>query len=359
MVRGATVLPFMKIISHTLIRGLFAALAISLSVNLLVAQDTPSAAKAVEPPAPEAAPADDGPIATVNDVEITRDQLIERFRMVVSRQMGQQAAGIPPEKFEEILQTLPPEEKERLVSELIDEQLLIQAVATEKVEAPKEKIDAQIASIPVPPQMDLAAFLAANGTTEEKVRADMARGLSIGTLLESKTEGKVAEATPEDIQKFYDDNPDFFKTPESVTARHILIKTEGPETEAAAKEKIDAIRKRVVGEKAEDFAKVAMETSEGPSSTEGGSLGEFGPGQMVPEFDKAAFALPVGEVSEPVKTQFGYHVIKVEAKKEAGVRALDDELKPQIADAIKNERQGEAIEEYLKTLRAEAKIEKG
>ncbi|NNE90251.1 MAG: hypothetical protein HKN23_01255 [Verrucomicrobiales bacterium] len=323
------------------------------------AEKPAAAAPADAPAAPAAAPAPSGPVATVNGEKISPDELLERFRMVVSRQLGPQAAQIPPGKFAEILATLPPEQKKELVDELIDEKLLAQAAAKAKIEVPAEKLDEQIKQIPVPPQMDLDGFLKAQGLSEKEVRADFKRGLSIQMLIEKQTEGKVADPSGEDIQKFYDDNPQFFEVPASVKARHILIKTEGPETEAAAKTKIDGIRKRVTGEKAEDFAKVAMETSEGPSGPRGGDLGQFGPGQMVPEFDKTVFAMKVGDISEPVKTQFGYHIIKLDEKNEAGKQPLNDELKEKITGALKAENEQKVIEDYLKKLREDAKIEIG
>ncbi|MCL4104571.1 UNVERIFIED_CONTAM: hypothetical protein GTU68_004525 [Idotea baltica] len=178
-------------------------------------------------------------------------------------------------------------------------------------------------------------------------------------LVEKKTEGKIEEPKPEAIEAFYNENPQFFETKASVKARHILIKTEDAATEPAAKEKIDAIRLRVVGEKAEDFATVAQETSEGPSGPKGGDLGEFGPGQMVPEFDKAVFSMKKDEISEPIKTQYGYHIIKVDETKAAGKQPLDDALKTKIAGALKGQSEQKVVDEYLETLRKTAKIERG
>ena len=394
----------MKSTIHTISHGLFAAIALAFGACSQDNQDTPPATPAVEPPVPEAAPAEPaapaapvapvakdttpatpaversapeaapakpaapavpvapaapaGPVATVNGTEITQEQLLQRFRTVVSRQMGQQDAQIPPEQFAQILGTLPPEQKADIVNDLIDEQLLVQAAKTEKIEVPAEKIEEQIKTIPVPPNMELAQFLKMQGVTEEKVRADFARGMSINMLIEKKTEGKIEEPKPEAIEAFYNENPQFFEKPASVKARHILIKTDDPAAETAAKEKIDAIRLRVVGEKAEDFATVAKETSEGPSGPNGGDLGEFGPGQMVPEFDKAVFSMKKDEISEPIKTQFGYHIIKVDETQAAGKEPLDDALKTKITGALKGQGEQKVVEEYLEALRKDAKIER-
>ena len=137
---------------------------------------------------------------------------------------------------------------------------------------------------------------------------------------------------------------------ESVTARHILIKFKGspvparegqPElSEEDALKKITELRKQIVA--GGDFAALAKaESDDTGSGAQGGDLGTFGRGQMVPEFDKTVFTLPVGEISEPIKTQFGYHIIKVEkreAKSFADVRPqLEQNLKPELArDAVED-----------------------
>ncbi len=302
------------------------------------------------------APAAPKPVATVDGVEITQNALLNRFRLLLQRQLGQRAASIPPEQYPQMLAQLPPEQRERMVSSLIDEQLLTAAADAANVEVPADAIDAQLQGIPIPEGITLEGFLMANGTSLEAVRAEITKNLKLNALVRSKTEGKIKPPTETEVKAYYDDNPDLFQSSESVRARHILIKSEDAAGDTGAREKIDAIRERVVGESAEDFAEVAKETSEGPSGPRGGDLGEFGRGQMVPTFDKVAFELPVGDVSEPVATQFGWHLIKVEDKTEAGTQPLDDELKGQIAAQLQNEAQQEIVEAYLAELREEAEV---
>ena len=93
-----------------------------------------------------------------------------------------------------------------------------------------------------------------------------------------------------------------------------------------------------------------------PSGAQGGSLGDFGPGQMVPEFDQAAFSQEVGVIGEIVKTNFGYHVIMVEEKTKEGKTAYD-EIKERIAEHLQNEKKGEIIQTYIAGLREKATIE--
>ena len=117
------------------------------------------------------------------------------------------------------------------------------------------------------------------------------------------------------------DNEEQFVIEGSVQASHILLKTDEITDEAEkAKKKaeIEDIRKQLVEKKGENFAELAKAHSDCPSSGKGGDLGEFGPGRMVPEFDKAAFAQEIGEIGPIIETNFGYHVIKVTKKTEGG-----------------------------------------
>ena len=102
---------------------------------------------------------------------------------------------------------------------------------------------------------------------------------------------------------------------------------------------------------------MAKEHSEGPSSKSGGDLGYFSHGQMVEKFDKAAFALEPGEVSDIVETRFGYHLIKVEDKKPASTKSLD-EVKASIKDKLRNEKIMQKLEPYIESLKQKYPVEK-
>ena len=141
---------------------------------------------------------------------------------------------------------------------------------------------------------------------------------------------------------------------QEVHARHILIRAAAGDDKASkeAEDKIKAIIVRL--KKGEDFAKVASEATEDPSGkANGGDLGYFSKEQMVPEFSDTAFKLDKGQISEPVKTQFGWHVIKVEDKRVKPVPPFD-EVKPQIENYVQRKAQAEMVT----SLRASAKIEK-
>lgn len=134
-------------------------------------------------------------------------------------------------------------------------------------------------------------------------------------LLTPEGLAKIQKVSEDEIKKYYEQNKGQFYRQEQVKARHILLKLApdaSKEEENKVLKRIEKIRKRVL--KGEDFVKLAKEFSEGPSASRGGDLGWFKRGEMVKSFEQAAFALKKGEVSKPVRTRFGYHLIKVEAR---------------------------------------------
>ncbi|ACD22583.1 peptidylprolyl isomerase [Clostridium botulinum] len=144
--------------------------------------------------------------------------------------------------------------------------------------------------------------------------------------------------TDEDVKKYYDDNSSMFINPPTVSAKHILVKTE---------EEATSIKEEIANGLA--FEEAAKKYSTCPSKEQGGSLGNFGKGSMVPEFEKVAFESEVGKVSEPVKTQFGYHLILVEDKTESTTVPFD-QVKDAVLKQLINERQQNKYLEMIKQL---------
>ncbi len=142
-----------------------------------------------------------------------------------------------------------------------------------------------------------------------------------------------------DLKADYERRRGSFQIPEQVAASHILIKVDpekGPAADAEAKTKAEALFARV--QKGEDFAKLANENTDDPSGKgNGGQLSPFGRGQMVPEFEQAAFDMKPGEIRGPIKTQFGYHIIKVLSKLPAHIRSFE-EVRGQISSELSETR---------------------
>jgi peptidyl-prolyl cis-trans isomerase D len=136
---------------------------------------------------------------------------------------------------------------------------------------------------------------------------------------------------PSDVQRYYNENIQQYQTPEQVRARHILLNTAGKD-EAAVRKQAEAILAQVKG--GADFAALAQKVSEDEGSkANGGDLGFFGRGRMVPEFENVAFAMQPGQISDLVKSQFGFHIIKVEEKRAETTQTLE-QVRPQIQQTL-------------------------
>lgn len=173
----------------------------------------------------------------------------------------------------------------------------------------------------------------------EGIRKELLRRFAVDKTLKDVT------VTDQEVKEYYDKNKDRFATPESVRASHILVSDD-----AEMKKVQDDLKGGM------SFEDAAKKHSTCPSKEKGGDLGFFSKGQMVPEFEKAAFAMKPGETSkEPVKTQFGLHLIKVVEKKEASVHPFD-EVKEQIKETVLTEKQGKLYQEELAKLREKYKV---
>lgn len=164
------------------------------------------------------------------------------------------------------------------------------------------------------------------------------------------------KVTDEEVAEYYAAHPERYRVPEKVHARHILLTTaagDSDEQKAAARAKAEAARKRVL--EGEDFAAVATEVSQCPSSAQGGDLGFFAAEDMIQPFAEAAFAMKPGDTSEVVETQFGYHVIRVDERQAAATRTLD-ESRDRIRSGLEREKVSQAVGELLEKLTADAAI---
>ncbi|WP_432738399.1 peptidylprolyl isomerase [Maridesulfovibrio sp. FT414] len=155
------------------------------------------------------------------------------------------------------------------------------------------------------------------------------------------------EVTPEETKSYYEAHKDNYKQEEQVKARHILIMVDENASDADVAKAEKEIKKILAKAKSgEDFAKLAEKYSEGPSGPKGGELGWFGRGAMVKPFEEAAFALKKGQISEPVRTRFGWHIIKVDDIREAGQKDFE-QVKAEIRTAIAEEKASGSIGDKL------------
>ena len=312
---------------------------------------TPAAAVTNAPASPEtAAPSVElkDPVAKVNGEDITKAQVEEAFAAAV------QASGVKPAD-------LTPDQKlngyRQILDELIMDKLVAKASAGETVT--DADITAELAKLKkqFPTEEAFEAQLKEAGQSPEKLNTALKTMLQQQRWMQSqiKDGDKITDA---DAKKFYDSNTEEFKNPETVKASHILFTVNKDDSPEVVKQKEDAAKKAIArAKKGEDFNKLAKELSEDPGAKEsGGDLGFVAKDRMVPDFAEAAFCQKPGEISGPVRTQFGWHVIKVTDKKPAGTVPFE-EVKEQIIAYLKSAKQREAVQAILKKLKDSAQIE--
>ena len=283
--------------------------------------------------------------AVVNGQEISgeavRFELDRLVRFYVSHGMT----------MDEVKRNLPKLE-EKALDQAIGAKLLLDQAARLDIPVSAADVDAEVAKVvaQVGGEENFRKALAAQGVTEEQFRKELEKGAKVNRLVEQAC-SSVAEPTDDEVAAFYAAHKAEYVAPEQVLCQHILVKG----TDDTALDKIKDIRARIV-EKGADFAEEAKKHSDCPSGQQGGSLGWFGRGMMVPEFDKAAFEMKKGEVSGVVTTQFGYHIIYKADQRGGGQQTLVD-VHDQIRDLLRHEARGRAMDAYVAELREKATIE--
>jgi len=244
------------------------------------------------------------------------------------------------------------------VDRIISHYMISKAAKEEKIEIKPEEIDEQIEGFiqQFPSKEMFEQTLTQRGMTLESLRENLLIQNQLAAVLKAKN-GEPKKPTDEDAKKFYDENIESFKQDEQVRASHILLNADA-NTPADEKAKIKKQLEQIMLEIKSgniSFADAAKQHSQCPSAPSGGDLDYFGKDQMVKPFEDAAFATPKGEMSGIVETQFGYHIIQVTGKKEAGTVSFD-EVKSEIIDYLAELNRRKEMEDFLQQARAEADI---
>lgn len=285
-----------------------------------------------------------GPVATVNGKQIPPEEYNAELAKVTKS-----GAEIPADRLQRI--------KENILKRLIEGELVKQAVEKETITVTPEEVDSAFKEYRDRFKNDeqFQNYLKHGNITEQSIKDRILDKRALEKLIEKKGNLTVTEV---EAKEFYDKNQRFYREREGVKASHILIKLEQnatPEQEKEALDKVNAIAARIKG--GESFEEIAKTESQGPSADKGGDLGFFSKGQMVQPFEEAAFKLKIGDISEPVRTRFGYHLIKVHERREDKQKTFD-EVRPQIEESLKNKKFFQERRRLLEDLRKEAKIEK-
>lgn len=348
-------------------------------------------------------------IATVNGEAIFSVEFENNYEALLEQQKrATPNDAIPPEVLKN--------GKKMLLEQMIEEKLLVQEANKRKITVPKRQLEEGILQVKnrfkvmapgVKPskeefereltakeKQDFLEELKQQNITEKEFEAKINDQLKVLRLTEEEIRGRVAipvkeekeGGEPKELTAEYDKEAralyaeiekkfnmkDFKANPEnevdqivellksklgeSVHARHILVKsnrTEDFKKRQAALSKAQGIKKEL--DKGADFIEVANQKSDGPSAKNGGDLGFFTRGQMTPEFEKAAFALPVGGISDVVETEFGYHIIHIEEKK-AAKRLRYDDVKLDLGSYIYQKRMKDRYDAFVADLRKKADV---
>ena len=291
-------------------------------------------------------------VATVNGEKITQEQLDKRVSTVKDYYEKQYGMKIEGEQGQKMLANM----KQQLLDEMISDILKKQEARKIGKDMTEKQIQAKVNEFKIsqqfPSEDAFKSFLGQQDLTEK----DLAYLINFQDVVLKD----VKPPTEAEAQKYYEQNKDQFKTPEQFEVRHILISA-GPDNTGDVKHSEAEAEKLAVQTLAElnsgkDFATLAKERSEDPGSKDNGGLYTFKKGDAVPEFEKAALALKPGEYTKgPVKTQFGYHIIKMEKVIPAKDQTFA-EVKDNIMQNLDQQAKQSKFTAYLEDLKKKAKI---
>jgi len=286
-------------------------------------------------------------VARINGEAVTKADFEKALRNI------EQNAGGP----------VPPDQRDRVYRGVLDQlvgyKLLIQETKARKLTVPDAELDKRMEQIrgQFPSEDTFKQVLAQQGVTLETLRNDTRNDLLVSNMLQAEVSPKVSVSAAQ-VDEFYKNNPSQFQQPERVRASHILIGfPQGADEPAKAKARTQAadVLKQVKAGK--DFAGLAKQYSSDPGSAQqGGDLGFFQQGQMVPPFDKAAFSMKPGQTSDLVETDFGVHIIRVADRQAARAVPLE-EVRPQVLEYLEGQSRQEQTQKFVEGLKAKGKIE--
>jgi len=298
------------------------------------------------------------PIAvTVNGVNITEVE-VQKIVKPQLEKMTQQNKQLPPA----FAQAFEKQIKQQILDKMIVIQLLDEKVKESNIVITDEEVNTQIQQIASAQKAPLSleklqSIVESQGFAFDDWKNELRKQLGQQKLFKTQFPESV-NITEEDAKKHYDENPTQFETKEQVRASHILITPKADaadpnQEKARAKAKAEDLLKQI--KEGADFAALAKDNSDCPSAAKGGDLSFFGRGQMVPPFDKVAFAMETGKISDLVETRFGYHIIKVTERKEAGTTSFE-QTKAGLIQQLAQKKQAEMTQKYIDSLKATANI---
>jgi peptidyl-prolyl cis-trans isomerase C len=287
-----------------------------------------------------AQPAGEKVAVTVNGVQITEDDVLKIIGPQIER-IDQQGEKLPPAVAEQYKKQL----REQALEQLIRRQLLDDKIEDANIVVTEEEVMNQLKRFASEQNMSLEEFkktMERYNRTFEEVKQD------------------VRKVTEEEAKQYYDENPKRFNMPERIRVSHILVQyhltdpnVDPNEAKAKAKAKAQNLLQQI--KDGADFAELAKANSDCPSAPKGGDLGYIAKGDTTPQFEKAAFGLKVGQISDVVETEYGCHIIKVTDHQDARIIPFE-QAKDGIIEQLTEKKQLDFAEKYINSLKTQAKI---
>lgn len=284
-------------------------------------------------------------VAVVNDSAIMRSDLDRRLDQAIN-QISAQGEDAPGRD----------EIEEQVLDQMVLEEIQLQMARDANLSIDDTDLNGQVRDIAESNDMTLQAFadrLEAEGTSLAQVREEIRREM-LTRQVQQRQVGQRVSVTNRDVERFLEERGGDVNQAET-RARHILVGVGSGRSESQAQAFVEQAMARL--EQGESFATVALEMSDDQgSAVNGGDLGWLRPGQTVPEFDEAMSELDVGEVSSPVRSQFGYHIIEVLDRRRSSVSNQD--MREQVRQAIFQRRANQEVDTWKREIREQAFVEK-
>lgn len=292
-----------------------------------------------------------GKAAIVNGVVIQEEEVNRGLHYQQQRLLATTGMAIRPEMM--------PEARKMILEELIDRELLYQQSRKKGVTIEDAQVNEELEQLKkqYPNEQAFKEGLAENQLTEAAVKVQIKTTMTVRKFVE-KEFGANMDIPESEAKAFYEGNPQYFRSPETVRLSQILIKVDpksDPSRKGEARKTLEDLQKRI--QKGEEFSILAKDFSQDASAAQGGDLGTIPRGKMPKAFDDAAFALKPGEVSNIVETELGFHLIKVHDKKPEKIVPFKD-VEEKIRQHLSNQKLRERVNEFLNEVKKTAKIER-
>ena len=286
-------------------------------------------------------------VAVVNDEVVTETDLDEPFASTIDELKKEYSGDELKAKTEEA--------RKELLTQMIENKLILQEAKKTNIAASDAEVDQRLRDVKsrFPSEDVFYAELEKTGVSTEILKKRYRENIIMGKLVDHEVRGKVV-VTPPEIENYYKKHAEELKAPESVHLRGIVLHIDPGSTEDTVKQKADDVVK--LARDGRDFGELAKEYSQGAKAQESGDFGFVEKGQMREDFEKVIFVLKPGEVSDPIKTDTGYYIFKVDEKKESYVRPLPD-ARADIENIIFRDKAQKRYQDWIEKLKRDAFIQ--